>query len=77
MADDLLSFLKSADLEEFKAHFNRIGILRVDNLQDVDVDDLKEIGTSTIIYSFCIYNLYLNVVFSTMKLCHLQVARHL
>ena len=75
MADDLLSFLKSADLEEFKAHFNRIGILRVDHLQDVD--DLKEIGTATIIYSFCIYNLYLNVVFSTMKLCHLQVARHL
>ena len=47
MADDLTLFLKFADLEGFKAHFNRIGIRCVEHLKDVDVDDLKEIGTAT------------------------------
>ena len=47
MADHLTPFLNSADLEEFKAHFNRIGIRCVKHFQDVDIDDLKEIGTAT------------------------------
>jgi hypothetical protein len=45
--DDLALFLKSANLEGFKAHFNRTGTRCVEHLQDVDIDDLKETGTAT------------------------------
>ena len=71
--DDLALFLKSANLEGFKAHFNRTGTRCVEHLQDVDIDDLKEIGTATNFVINSILILKSLYVFSTMKLCHFQV----
>ena len=41
---NLYEFLKCADLFSYKLEFKAAGISKIEHLQDVDSDDLKEIG---------------------------------
>ena len=48
MDEKLKDFLKNSDLETFESSFSENGVFKIEHLQDVDEDDLKSFGFSSI-----------------------------